>query len=120
MKGKEKMTEPEIIGNSILIVGGGAETTSSLLSSTLYHLCRTPRVLRKLKEEVRDVFKKNEEITLEATRKMTYLQAVIDEGLRIFPVASYITPRVTPREGHKIAGEWVPGNVRADIFESIG
>lgn len=111
IKGGEKLTEAEITSNSILIVGGGAETTSTCLSGTLYHLCNTPRVMAKLKEEVRGRFASADEITLKATADMPYLKAVIDEGLRMFPVASYITPRVTPAGGHVINGEMIPGGV---------
>ncbi|KAK5102565.1 hypothetical protein LTR24_000124 [Lithohypha guttulata] len=109
MKGGERLTEAEVTANSILIVGGGAETTSTCLSATLYHLCKTPRVMQKLREELRQTFGRSEDITIKACANMPYLKATIDESLRIFPVASYITPRVTPTGGHTIAGEIVPG-----------
>jgi cytochrome P450 len=111
IKGGEKLSEAEITSNSILIVGGGAETTSTCLSGTLYHLCKTPRVMEKLREEIRGTFASVEEITLKAVADMPYLKAVVDEGLRMFPVASYITPRVTPKGGHVINGELVPAGV---------
>jgi aspirochlorine biosynthesis cytochrome P450 monooxygenase len=110
MKNSERMTEPELVTNSILIVGGGAETTATCLSATMYHLCKTPRVMQKLKDLVRSNFDSPSDITLEAVGKMDYLKATVDEALRIFPVASYIAPRTTPKQGHVIAGEVVPGN----------
>ncbi|KAK3702986.1 hypothetical protein LTR37_014716 [Vermiconidia calcicola] len=109
MKNSERLSQPEITSNSILFVGGGAETTSTCLSATFYHLCKTPRVMQKLRGEVRRTFATSEDITLQAVGKMDYLKATIDESLRIFPVASYITPRVTPKNGHIIDGEMVPG-----------
>lgn len=111
MKGGDRLTEPEIVANSILIVGGGAETTSSCLSSTLYHLCKTPRVMKKLREELRRKFASLEEITIKETANMAYLKATVDEGLRIFPVASFITPRRAPEGGHVIDGELIPKDV---------
>lgn len=98
MKGGEKLSEGEILANSVLIVGGGAETTSTCLSATFYHLCKTPQAMTKLKNEIRRTFSSIEEITVKATANLPYLKATIDESLRIFPVASYITPRVTPRQ----------------------
>lgn len=112
MKGGERLTKPEIASNSVLIVGGGAETTSTCLSATTYHLCKTPDVLRKLTSEIRTAFKSSEEITLRATADLPYLKACIDESLRIFPVASYITPRMTPKGGHVVDGELIPEGVR--------
>lgn len=111
VKGGEKVSDAEITSNSILIVGGGAETTSTCLSGTLFHLCKTPRVMKKLREEVRARFGSVEEITLKAVAEMAYVKAVVDEGLRMFPVASYIAPRVTPEGGCVIDGEVVPGGV---------
>lgn len=118
MKGGERLTEAEITANSILIVGGGAETTSTCLSATLYHLCKTPRVMQKLRQELRRTFGSSEEITIKACSNMPYLKATIYESLRIFPVASYITPRVTPKGGHTIAGEVVPEGVSALLSAS--
>ncbi|ETI27159.1 hypothetical protein G647_09841 [Cladophialophora carrionii CBS 160.54] len=109
MKDGNRLTEKEVTANSILIVGGGAETTSSCLSGTFYHLLKTPRVLKKLQQEIRSSFASAEEITIRATSNLPYLKATVDESLRIFPIASYITPRTTPKGGHMIAGDHIPG-----------
>ncbi|EGP86164.1 unnamed protein product [Zymoseptoria tritici ST99CH_1A5] len=108
MKGGDKLTKAEVTSNCVLIVGGGAETTATCLSSTMYHLCSTPRVMNKLREEIRAQFSSSEEITLKAVQEMPYLKATIDEALRMFPVASYICPRITPKGGHIVAGEVIP------------
>ncbi|KAM3421658.1 hypothetical protein BST61_g2043 [Cercospora zeina] len=109
MKGGDRLTEKEILANSILIVGGGAETTATTLTATFYHLCNTPHAMQKLKDEIRGTFARSEDITLKATADLPYLKATLDENLRIFPTASYITPRTTPKEGHVIDGEFIPG-----------
>ena len=118
MKGGEKLREAEVTSNSVLIVGGGAETTSTCLSATIYHLCKTPRVMQKLRDEIRMTFAKSEEVTLKAVANMPYLRATIDESLRIFPVASYITPRITPKGGHVVDGEVIPGGVSTETILS--
>ncbi|EXJ61603.1 hypothetical protein A1O7_02031 [Cladophialophora yegresii CBS 114405] len=109
MKDGNRLTEKEVTANSILIVGGGAETTSSCLSGTFYHLLKTPRVLKKLQQEIRSGFACPKEITIRATSNLPYLKATVEESLRIFPIASYITPRTTPKGGHMITGDHVPG-----------
>ncbi|KIW30806.1 uncharacterized protein PV07_02506 [Cladophialophora immunda] len=109
MKDGNRLTHEEVTSNSVLIVGGGAETTSTCLSATFYHLCKTPRVMKKLQGEIRRTFASSADITIRATSTLPYLRATVDESLRIFPVASYITPRTTPKGGHLIAGEMVPG-----------
>ena len=113
MKNHERLTDAEIMANSILIVGGGAETTSTCLSATMYHLCKTPRVMKKLTEEIRTTFSNSEDITIRSVANLPYLKATIEESLRIFAVASYITPRVTPKGGHVIDGEVIASGVSA-------
>ncbi|OAP64122.1 hypothetical protein AYL99_00094 [Fonsecaea erecta] len=109
MKDGNRLTNEEITSNSMLIVGGGAETTSTCLSATFYHLCKTPRVMKKLQQEIRQSFTSSRDITIRAiSSNLPYLRATVDESLRIFPVASYITPRTTPKGGHLIAGEMIP------------
>ncbi|EME41126.1 hypothetical protein DOTSEDRAFT_82343 [Dothistroma septosporum NZE10] len=115
MRGTDRLSEPEVISNSILIIGGGAETTSTCLSATLYHLCKAPHAMQRLKDEIRGCFSTNEEITITAISDLPYLKAVIDESLRIFPVASYITPRVIPEEGHIIDGHFLPGGTHVPM-----
>lgn len=116
MKGGDRLSEPEILSNSILVVGGGAETTSTCLSATFYHLCKAANAMQRLKDEIRGTFAAAEDITLKAVADLPYLKATIDEALRIFPVASYITPRMTPKEGHVIDGEFIPRNV-SEIYK---
>jgi cytochrome P450 len=108
MKGGERLTEEELTVNSILIVGGGAETTATCLTATTYHLCKTPRVMQKLQEEIRSTFASPADITVKATGDLSYLNAVVSESLRAFPVASYITPRVAPKGGVVVDGNVIP------------
>ena len=72
--------------------------------------------MQKLKNEIRSTFSSAEDITIRACNNLPYLKATIDESLRIFPVASYITPRITPKGGHIINGEVVPGGVSCIIL----
>lgn len=119
MKGGDRLTEPELVSNMIVIVGGGAETTSTCLSATFYHLCKTPHAMAALKKEIRGTFKSRQEITLKAVANLPYLKATVDESLRVFPVASYISPRVTPKQGHVIAGSVVPGDVSTNHAKEL-
>ncbi len=89
MKGGDKLTYAEITANSVLIVGGGAETTSSCMSGLWLHLLKTPRVYDKLREEVRKTFPTNEDITIKACADLPYLKATVDEALRIFPIGMF-------------------------------
>ena len=89
----------------------GTETTATALSGTTYHLLRNPKTLKKLTEEIRSTFDDFDDITLEGLARLKYLQAVLQEGLRMYPPVPIGLPRKTPSEGTMIEGEWIPGNV---------
>jgi aspirochlorine biosynthesis cytochrome P450 monooxygenase len=109
----DRLTEPEISSNAMLIVAAGAETTSTSIAAALYYLCKNPRAMRKLQDELRTEFATLDDITIRKTAELPYLKAVIDESMRIFPVASYIAPRVVGKGGAWFGKSWVAEGVSA-------
>lgn len=105
------------MSTSGLLIIAGSETTATLLSGVTYYMLRTPGAYTKLKEEVRGTFKSAEEITLTTTSRLSYLQACLDEALRLYPPVPLALPRRTRPEGDIIGGVFVPGNV--DIPEKV-
>ena len=105
------MSRKELMSTSGLLIIAGSETTATLLSGVTYYLLKTPHAYAKLKEEVRGAFEKAEEITLTSTSQLPYLQACLEEALRIYPPVPLALPRRTRPEGDIISGVFVPGNV---------
>jgi cytochrome P450 len=64
---------------------GGSETTISFLTWLCYHLIQNPRIQHKLHEEIDAVGK----INFESMSKMQYLQACLDETLRLHSPAGF-------------------------------
>ena len=89
----------------------GTETTATALSGTTYYLLKNPEKLEKLTKEAREAFGNFDDITLEGLARLPYLQAVLQEGLRMYPPVPIALPRRTPKEGTIIEGEWIPGDV---------
>ncbi|KAL2833626.1 cytochrome P450 [Aspergillus pseudoustus] len=90
---------------STLIIAGG-ETVATTLAGATYHLLRTPSAYEQLKQEVRGRYKSYEEIDGQSALQMPYLQAVINEALRMHPSGAQGFPRLSP--GTTISGHWVP------------
>lgn len=101
-----KMTEGSLIGNADTLLLAGSETTATSLSGLTWYLLKNPKCLSKLNEEVRGAFHSLDQITGDATATLPYLQACIEEGLRIFPPATFNLPRDCP--GAFIDGHYVP------------
>lgn len=87
----------------------GGETIASFFAASTYYLCKNPASLSQLQHEIRSKFHGREEINATAAGQLPYLQAVIQEGLRIFPPGSQGFPRISP--GVEIDGNWVPPSV---------
>ncbi|KAE8344880.1 cytochrome P450 [Aspergillus arachidicola] len=99
--GKEEMTAHV----STLAIAGG-ETVSTFLAGTTFFLLKNPDALKKLTAEIREVFGSLDEIGAQKAQQLSYLQAVINEGLRIYPPGSQGFPRISP--GFELHGEFIP------------
>ncbi|KAK5168273.1 uncharacterized protein LTR77_006842 [Saxophila tyrrhenica] len=111
------LTMGEHESNASLFMIAGTETTATALSGTTYHLLRNPDKMQKLIGEVRGAFSDFDDVTLEGLAKMKYLQAVLQEGLRMYPPVPIALPRVTPTEGAEIDGMPVPGDVTIGVHQ---
>ena len=97
---------------------GGSETTSNTLSGLAYILAINSVVKKKITDELRATFTREDEINMRSTAKLPYLVAVIEELMRYFPPGPNSMPRITPPEGNSILGKWVPGNVSRAIIRT--
>lgn len=84
----------------------GGETTATCLAAASYYLLKTPKALETLVSEIRSRYKTYEEIDAKSAMQLPYLQAVLNESLRIYPPGSQGFPRISP--GCEIDGYWVP------------
>ncbi|KAK4667655.1 hypothetical protein QC763_310850 [Podospora pseudopauciseta] len=89
----------------------GSETTGTALSAIMYYLLRTPQVMLKLQKEIRGSFKTYSEICFRSTIGLPYLDAVILEGLRMYPPVPLGLPRVVPDGGDTVDGHFLPAGV---------
>jgi cytochrome P450 len=88
-------------------IGAGSDTTSASLSAIFYYLCQNSEVMKKLRLELAKAKEKGELSDLakyQEAAKLPYLQAVIKEGMRLHPVASFPMPRVVPKGGATLVG----------------
>jgi averantin hydroxylase len=113
------MTKEEMVNNASILVLGGSETTATLLSGTVYLLLKHPAELKKLNEEVRRSFQDESEIDLVSIGRLSYLGAVLDEAMRVYPPAPNMGNRLVPMPGVEICGEWVPGGVSTHLLSHI-
>ncbi|KAI9293123.1 cytochrome P450, partial [Neoconidiobolus thromboides FSU 785] len=94
----------------------GTDTTANTVIWTLKLLLDNPDKLAKLVKEIDDAFGLNEEYTSETVRqKVPYLEAVINEAMRLHPVSSGSLPRLVPKGGAVIEGYHIPEDTEVGI-----
>lgn len=91
MDTNEGMNDKQLRDELLTIYVAGHETSGYALAWTMYNLCRHKDAYQKAKAEVKNVMKEGV-LTIDSYRELTYLKAVIDETLRLYPTA-YIVGR---------------------------
>lgn len=104
------MSLDEMRANARLFMTAGTETTATLLSGLTYRLLVNPDKMDKIVAEVRTTFKDESEITMDALARLPYLNACIEEGLRMYPPVPIGLPRRVPEGGAAVVGQWIPRN----------
>jgi cytochrome P450 len=92
----QRMTLNELIGHTGVIFRGGYNPNSMALYWTLLLLSQHPQVLKKLTDDLNEATGGNIP-TLEMLDKLPYLEAVIKEGMRLFPAGTW-TGRLAMRD----------------------
>ncbi|KAK1674146.1 cytochrome P450 3A19 [Colletotrichum godetiae] len=111
------LTQPEMLSNSALFAMVGYDTSATTLSAVFYHVLRDPGHYKRVQEEVREAYYSVSEITAQSVLRLPYLNACIQETLRLTPpINGRGSHRISP--GAMIDGLYVPKgvNVSADIW----
>ncbi|KAM4603947.1 cytochrome P450 3A40-like [Polymixia lowei] len=82
------LSDHEILSQAMFFIFAGYETSSSSLSFLAYNLARNPDIMKKLQEEIDSTFPNKGAIQYQALLQMEYLDSVINESLRLYPIAS--------------------------------
>lgn len=118
-EGKESLfTVPELQTNAQLFMTAGTETSATLLSGLTYLLLRNPRSMRLLTEEIRGAFNSSssEGMSFESLARLPYLNACIEEGLRMYPPVPQGFPRTIAEGGNTVLGTWLPEGVSRILY----
>ncbi|OCL13583.1 cytochrome P450 [Glonium stellatum] len=103
------LSSTEMYSNAGTFMLAGTETTATQLSGITYQLLKKPEAMARLVAEVREAFPTKEDITMSALARLEFLNACLEEGLRVYPPVPVGLPRRTPAQGAVVCGNEVPG-----------
>ena len=92
VEGVSKLSDEEIVAQSIIFLLAGYETSSNTLSFLLYHLALNPDVQDKLRTEIKEAVESNakRKSLYELAQNMEYLDCVLKESQRLCPAAPQV------------------------------
>lgn len=105
-----KLPDTHLRQEAIIAIQAGTNGISAAITFAFFFLGSNPEKYAKLKAEIKDAFPDfdgSEIIDGKAVEKLSYLNAVANESLRLgAPLGSF--PRITPKGGAHIAGQHIP------------
>ncbi|XP_042347378.1 cytochrome P450 3A30-like [Plectropomus leopardus] len=87
-KTQKGLTDHEILSQAMIFIFAGYETSSSTLGFVAYNLATHPDIQKTLQEEIDKTFPEKRQPTYEALMQMEYLDMVINESMRLYPIAN--------------------------------
>ena len=93
------------------MVPAGSETLATILAGATWLLLKHPYHLEKVTNEIRSSFSSDADITVSSVRSLTYMLAVMEESMRMFPATPMTGDRRSPKGGAVVRGRFVPENV---------
>lgn len=104
-KGQGMLTDDCIRDEAMVVMIAGSESSATILTYIIWCSLNDPEVQRKLEEEVKGLDDEYTDSDLEA---LPYLNAVIEETLRLYGTTSFL-PRDAPANGARMSGFFIPG-----------
>lgn len=91
---KGLLTDDEILAQCFIIFNGGFDTSAATLGFAMFELARQPDIQQKVRQEIFDVMANhNGTMTYDGLKHLEYMEKVIYETLRKYPVVPAL-PRV--------------------------
>ncbi|KAL0954060.1 hypothetical protein HGRIS_005210 [Hohenbuehelia grisea] len=109
------LSRDDLALESLFAIQAGSDTSSSIISLLMFYLIRHQGVYRRLQSELDTCFtKENVNARDSVLRELPYLNAVIEEGLRLGAPLPGLR-RVVPAHGITLSGTFIPGGTTVSV-----
>ncbi|KAJ7211186.1 cytochrome P450 monooxygenase [Mycena pura] len=110
----ELMGRAELTAEALTLLIAGSDTTSNSTCATIYYLAANPSVQAKLQAELDEQLGTEDErvATGDQMKRLPFLDACINEALRLHSTSALGLPRIVPEDGLSVDGNaFPPGTV---------
>ncbi|KAF2005162.1 cytochrome P450 [Amniculicola lignicola CBS 123094] len=111
----EILSDAEIEQNLLIVIVGGSETLTTVFSGAFHHLLASPSRLETLVNEIRTNIPREQDIDNVLLSRLPYLNAVIEETLRLCPPLPDALRRIIPAGGAIIADHAIPSSTIVSV-----
>ena len=108
--------DPKLVDDNMVVtyllsnVLAGSDTTGIYMIAALYYILKTPGVVEKLQQELKEHRLGRQPVSWKATQSMPYFDAIMKEASRIHPGVGIMIERDVPAEGFRLPdGRFLPG-----------
>ncbi|XP_017770257.1 PREDICTED: cytochrome P450 9e2-like [Nicrophorus vespilloides] len=91
------ISDLEITSQCLAFFLAGFESTSSMMCFTCYELALNPDIQERVRNEIESVHRKYGKLTYEAMKELKYLDMVLNETIRMWPIA-FLLDRLCVKE----------------------
>lgn len=109
-------SDQELVDQLKTLVVAGHDTTANTLAFLFYVLALHPNVAEKIRQELAEVLTDSEP-DMRALSKLTYLDAVIKETLRLYPTVWRVERRAAVT--HMIDGFEIPEGTSVSVYQAV-
>lgn len=95
LRKKKDISELDMAAHGVTFFIDGFETSSIAMAFILYELARNKNIQKRLREELLNASNEQGSISYDALLELPYLEQVINEGLRLWPPAAFISKKCT-------------------------
>lgn len=100
---------------SVLLLIAGTHTTSVAIAATIFYLAKNKEKLERATAEVRDALCSTEDMGYRQLATLPFLQACINESLRLCPPTAGHLQREALSGGAEVDGHWYPAGTNLGI-----
>ncbi|KAF9893111.1 hypothetical protein FE257_012522 [Aspergillus nanangensis] len=113
------VTDAQVFSYTISNMNAGSDTTAISLRAILYYTLKSPRVMRKLQQELQGALSAGSvtlPVSWKQSQELPYLDAVIKEALRLHPAVGLLLERIVPNGGLQLPrGPFLPAGTIVGI-----